>query len=456
MPPDPRRRVLDAGCGGAGTAAWVQGRGLGAVTGIELDPATARLARERHPDVTVVEGDLQRASAALAGAFDLFYSMTAIYAVPDQAAMFRELGALAAPGAELRLLEYADPEGRFAEATSGSPTWGWWHPLVPRDLPEVLAVRRLDLRLRPRPPPRVRPLVPRPLRPDRRQAPRVIEREFGRDWYEFVAGEYAGILDSSRAVRPRAPRRPCSCTRRRRPERVWTARRAAGPRAAGPSDSRSPRPKASFSASASAEEICASWAHHGACSCLVLPRPACTEEISCGLLDLTKVLRPLWSQDAASWEDAMDALDRRILTELQDDGRQTNARLAEALGLSQSATHDRVRRLERDGMIRGYRADVAPEGMGVGLQAFVAAELNAHSRGHIEDFERGILLVPGVRACYHITGRFDYLVQVAVRDLEHLGALIKIGHRLHPRGRQARDAAGAHRGEGGRRLAGDG
>ena len=122
----------------------------------------------------------------------------------------------------------------------------------------------------------------------------------------------------------------------------------------------------------------------------------------------------------------MDALDRRILTELQDDGRQTNARLAEALGLSQSATHERVRRLERDGLIRGYRADVAPEGMGVGLQAFVAAELNAHSRGHIEDFERGILLVPGVRACYHITGRFDYLVHVAVRDLEQLGALIKM------------------------------
>ena len=121
----------------------------------------------------------------------------------------------------------------------------------------------------------------------------------------------------------------------------------------------------------------------------------------------------------------MDALDRRILTELQDDGRQTNARLAETLGLSQSATHERMRRLERDGLIRGYRADVAPEGMGVGLQAFVAAELNAHNRGHIEDFERGILLVPGVRACYHITGRFDYLVHVAVRDLEQLGALIK-------------------------------
>jgi Lrp/AsnC family transcriptional regulator, leucine-responsive regulatory protein len=122
----------------------------------------------------------------------------------------------------------------------------------------------------------------------------------------------------------------------------------------------------------------------------------------------------------------MDALDRRILVALQADGRQTNARLADALGLSQSAMHERVRRLERDELIRGYRADVAPEGMDVGLQAFVAAELNAHSRSHIEDFEQGILRVPGVRACYHITGRFDYLMHVAVRDLEHLGALIKM------------------------------
>ena len=89
--------------------------------------------------MTVVEGDLQRAAEILDGPFDLVYSMTAIYAAPDQAAVFGELGALAAPGAELRLLEYADPEGRFAETTSGNPSWGWWRPLAPRDLPELLA-----------------------------------------------------------------------------------------------------------------------------------------------------------------------------------------------------------------------------------------------------------------------------------------------------------------------------
>lgn len=195
--PAPRRRVLDAG-GGGGAASWVQSRGLGAVTGVELDPATARLARERHPDVTVVEGDLQRAIAALTGPFDLFYSMTAIYAAPDQASVFRELGGLASPGAELRLLEYADPEGRFAEATSGSPTWGWWHPLVPRDLPEVLSSTGWTSVS-------VRDLHPELVHWYRDLCDRitgrrpVIEREFSCDWYDFVAREYAGILELVRA-----------------------------------------------------------------------------------------------------------------------------------------------------------------------------------------------------------------------------------------------------------------
>ena len=121
----------------------------------------------------------------------------------------------------------------------------------------------------------------------------------------------------------------------------------------------------------------------------------------------------------------MDALDRDIIIALQQDGRQTNAHLADGLGLSASATLERVRRLERDRAIRGYRDDVAPEALGGGLQAFVVAELNAHSRDHIESFERGIAHVLGVRTCYHVTGRFDYLLHVAVHDLELLGRLIK-------------------------------
>lgn len=121
----------------------------------------------------------------------------------------------------------------------------------------------------------------------------------------------------------------------------------------------------------------------------------------------------------------MDAVDRDILIALQRNGRQTNAHLAERLGLSASATLERVRKLERDGAIRAYHAEVAPEAPGVGLQAFVAAELKAHSRDHIESFQRNIARVSGVKTCSHVTGRFDYPVHVAVHDLEHLGRLIE-------------------------------
>ena len=198
LPPEPRRRILDAGCGGAGTAAWVQERGLGAVTGIEIDAATARLARERHPKVTVVQGDLQRAAAELSGPFDLIYAMTAVYAAPDQAAVFRELGALAAPEAELRLLEYADPNGLFAATAAGSPSRGWWHPLRPHTLPKSLASAGWTA------------VEMRDLRPEFilwywRLCERIASRrrqivhEFGEEWYEFVALEYAGILEMVRA-----------------------------------------------------------------------------------------------------------------------------------------------------------------------------------------------------------------------------------------------------------------
>ena len=195
--PDWRRRVLDAGCGGAGAAAWVQARGLGAITGIELDTATAALARERHPEVTVVEGDLQQAGRVLAGPFDLVYSMTAVYAAPDQAAVFGELATLAAPGAELRLLEYADPRDLFTSTTAGDPTWGWWHPLRPYELPDLLTSAGWTA------------VQTRDLHPEfalwyRQLCRRIAEKRheithaFGRDWYDFVVKEYTGILEMVR------------------------------------------------------------------------------------------------------------------------------------------------------------------------------------------------------------------------------------------------------------------
>ena len=94
------------------------------------------------------------------------------------------------------------------------------------------------------------------------------------------------------------------------------------------------------------------------------------------------------------------------------------------------------------------------EALGVGLQAFVAAELNAHSRGHIEDFERGKDQMRGRAQLLPHHRALRLSPQVAVRDLEHLGAADQDGHRLHTRRGEARDAAGADRGEDGCGLAG--
>ena len=122
----------------------------------------------------------------------------------------------------------------------------------------------------------------------------------------------------------------------------------------------------------------------------------------------------------------MDALDREVLLALQEDGRMSNLALARRLGLSPSAMLGRVRRLERSGAIRGYRAIIDPAALGVTVRALVVARLREHSEKSIQEFEKGIKQVPGVRACYHVTGQFDMVVELALRDLDHLGQLIRV------------------------------
>jgi Lrp/AsnC family leucine-responsive transcriptional regulator len=122
----------------------------------------------------------------------------------------------------------------------------------------------------------------------------------------------------------------------------------------------------------------------------------------------------------------VDALDREVLLALQADGRMSNLALARKLGLSPSAMLGRVRRLERSGAIRGYRAVIDPAALGITLRALVVARLREHSEESIREFEKGIEQVPGVRACYHVTGQFDMVVELALRDLDHLGQLIRV------------------------------
>ena len=116
---------------------------------------------------------------------------------------------------------------------------------------------------------------------------------------------------------------------------------------------------------------------------------------------------------------ALDRIDLLLLAELQRDGRVANAELAERVHLSPSACLRRVQRLERDRVIAGYRAEVDPERIGLGLQAFVRVQLRQHDPETVDAFAAFVNDWDEVVSCHALTGDMDYLLQVAVRDLEH-------------------------------------
>jgi Lrp/AsnC family leucine-responsive transcriptional regulator len=120
----------------------------------------------------------------------------------------------------------------------------------------------------------------------------------------------------------------------------------------------------------------------------------------------------------------LDRTDLLLLAELQRNGRQTNAELAERVHLSASACLRRVQRLERDGVIRGYRAETDAERLGLGLQAFVRVQLRQHDADSIAAFADFVNQWDEVVACHALTGDMDYLLQVAVRDLEHFSRFL--------------------------------
>ncbi|MFC9426231.1 Lrp/AsnC family transcriptional regulator [Streptomyces sp. NPDC056987] len=113
----------------------------------------------------------------------------------------------------------------------------------------------------------------------------------------------------------------------------------------------------------------------------------------------------------------MDALDRKILTELQMDGRLTVTELARRVGLSVSPCHRRVRDLEREGAIRGYRAVVDPPTVGLNFEALVFATLRWEDPGTVTSFEEAVTAIPQVIQAQRLFGEPDYLLRVATPDL---------------------------------------
>lgn len=130
----------------------------------------------------------------------------------------------------------------------------------------------------------------------------------------------------------------------------------------------------------------------------------------------------------------MDLIDQKILRILTSEGRIPNLELAARVGLSPSACLRRVQELERQGIIKGYRAVIDPARIGITFTAYVTVGLNQHTKAAQEAFERAVARAPQVRECHNITGTVEYLLRVEAADLaaykhfhtEILGALPQV------------------------------
>lgn len=114
----------------------------------------------------------------------------------------------------------------------------------------------------------------------------------------------------------------------------------------------------------------------------------------------------------------MDAIDSKILRELEAEGRISNLQLAERVGLSPSACLRRVQALEASGVIKGYRAVLDRTRLGAGVTIFVMVGLGGQLKADSLSFEAAMASAPEVRECHNVTGSVEYLLRVEVGDLE--------------------------------------
>jgi len=122
-------------------------------------------------------------------------------------------------------------------------------------------------------------------------------------------------------------------------------------------------------------------------------------------------------------EPDLDAVDRQILAELQADGRMTNVELARRVGLSAPPCLRRVRRLEEQGIIRGYHADLDAQALGWQISFFALVGLETQKEAVLSAFERMVTAWPEVRECHMIRGGGDFLLRLVAKDTQHENAL---------------------------------
>ena len=121
----------------------------------------------------------------------------------------------------------------------------------------------------------------------------------------------------------------------------------------------------------------------------------------------------------------LDAIDRQILNLLQTDGKMNYKEIATHVGLSVTPTFERIKRMERHGVILGYSARVDRKALGKGLQVFCQVSLQNHQLVTVTEFEAAVIALKEITSSYHIAGTIDYLLLVELKDMEAYQEFLK-------------------------------
>ncbi len=118
---------------------------------------------------------------------------------------------------------------------------------------------------------------------------------------------------------------------------------------------------------------------------------------------------------------SLDRTDRALLEALQSNARLTVAELADRVSLTPSPCWRRVKRLEEAGLVKGYRAILSAEKLGYGVTAFVNVMMGSHEKDISNQFEQRLDEIPEVISCHHVSGKYDFLLEVVAEDLQAFG-----------------------------------
>ena len=127
----------------------------------------------------------------------------------------------------------------------------------------------------------------------------------------------------------------------------------------------------------------------------------------------------------------IDKIDRQILMLLQQNSKINIKEIALKIGLTSTPTYDRIKRLEKSGIITHYKAEINREKVGLDLVVFCQVTLQVHSKKLITQFENAIEKMPEVVGCFHIAGNFDYLLKITIPNIKSYQFFLKNSIRIH-------------------------